>query len=308
MHKEAISVSRNNLVSQGLATMRRFICFLTILLITLVASLPSSTSHAGKLDQARKSASKPSSSKKKSSNRKSSKRDRDRDCDSDFGWLSIVLSSSDSRSSTCRQNKPTRRQTSPRPIVIQGMPSDVIYAEPIVTPAPQSAPAPISQQLDAWSQRITFFGGNDFDDLEQLQFAWLAQQPGGLGLDVSGLMFREDEAEFHDSLWLGDANLVLEPVFGDLRTRVGIGMNWLADSETFEAGLNLTAGFDFHLGDFMVTSGEYDFGSIGSADYSHAQITMGLNVEGVEWFAGYNRFDIGGTKLDGMIYGIRLRF
>jgi hypothetical protein len=180
--------------------------------------------------------------------------------------------------------------------------------EPIVKPAAQPAPLPISQQLGAWSQRFTFFGGNDFDDLEQLQFAFLAQQPGGLGLDVSGLMFREDEADFRDSLWLGDANLVFEPIFGDLRTRVGVGINWLADSETFEVGLNLTAGFDFHMVDFLVASGECDFGSIGSADYSHVQITMGLNVEGVEWFAGYNHFDIGGNQLDGMIYGIRLRF
>lgn len=182
----------------------------------------------------------------------------------------------------------------------------VIVSE--VIPPPQFAPAPISQQLAAWSHRIALHGGTDFDGLDQTQFAWLIQQPGGLGLDVSAKMFREEDSDFHDSLWIGDANLVFEPVTGPLRTRLGIGMNWLGDHEGFEAGVNLTAGFDWELSENFITSGEIDLGSLGTADFSHAQITVGYQVDAVEWFTGYSRYNIGGAKLDGLIYGIRLRF
>ncbi|QDT09183.1 hypothetical protein [Planctomycetes bacterium K23_9] len=297
--------------------------FLISIAVSICFSLMVPALHAGKLSSVRDATRKPRPSKHKSSSRD---HDDDQDDDDDdhrhsgkrrgstrsrhrasnSNQFGISFYSADDCRSTCQ---PLRVQcpSAQSNQNLDGCYTADSYVVDEIISAPQPAPAPIRQQLDAWSHRVTLFGGTDFDDLEQAQFAWLAQQPGGLGLDLSAMMFREEDGHFRDSLWIGDANLMVEPVTGALRTRFGLGMNWLGDREGFEAGVNFTAGFDLHL-DPLVVSGEVDLGTLGTADYSHCQLTLGCQVESVEWFAGYNRYEIGGTTLDGMIYGVRLRF
>ena len=162
--------------------------------------------------------------------------------------------------------------------------------------------------LNDWFSRVTVQGGSDFDGLGQGGIGLLLQPTNSLGLEAAATLFRESGTEFRDHLWLGDVNLLFEPVSGDVRLRFGIGLNWLGDTFGGEAGFNLTAGTDIQLTNRWVLTGEIDYGTLGDSDLLHTQVTLGAVFGNREVFAGYNYYDIGGAELDGVIFGLRFRF
>jgi hypothetical protein len=166
---------------------------------------------------------------------------------------------------------------------------------------------PISSE---WIGRLTVLGATDFDDITQGGLGLLFQAPGGLGLDTSVTMLRESGMSFRDHLYLGDVNLVYEPIFSNsFRLRVGIGMNWLGDSYGGDAGFNMTSGFDWRATDRWNVTGELDFGTIGDADLTHAQFSIGRMInERTEWTTGYDYRDIGGVTIGAAFTGLRFRF
>ncbi|QEG22969.1 hypothetical protein [Mariniblastus fucicola] len=162
----------------------------------------------------------------------------------------------------------------------------------------------------AWGVRLTAVGGTDFDNIAHGSFGLLLQAPGGPGLDTSVTMLRESGMSFRDHLFLGDVNVVYEPIVTEnFRMRLGLGINWLGDSYGGDAGFNMTSGFDLRLTDRIMATGEIDFGSVGDTDITHAQISLGRALnQTTEWTVGYDHLDIGGVTIGSAFTGLRFRF
>ena len=303
----------------------------TLLFIVAFFTSNSAPVLAGKLgsvrDNVREEQPKEASSKKKEKKkRSSSSRDRDK---SDFSWLSFSLSLFEGSSSKPRTRQvahqdpylvdlnapgaqiPPGYEVQPNPGHLSSnqpyLEQPVYPSAPTVTTAPQRPPSH-RHRKEGWGHRFTILGGTDFDTLDHGHIAWLGQIPNSLGLDTSLTTFRESSATIRDQLWLGDANLVFEPIFGDLRARIGLGFNWLHDSIGTEFGGNLTAGFDLEIWDALILTGEVDTGTLGDSDFFHGQVSVGYQIGATELFAGYNYYNIGGADLDGTIFGLRFRF
>ena len=162
--------------------------------------------------------------------------------------------------------------------------------------------------LNPFQVRFEIDYATDEVDLDRAGFGLLVNATGGLGIDTGARLFRERGADFRDHMWIGDFNVVYE-IFPTefLRTRAGIGVNWLSDQYGGESGLNLTLGADLFAGP-VVFSGEVDLGTLGDSDLSHSRATVGLRAEYTEWFAGYDHLNIGGVEISGFVAGVRVRF
>jgi len=164
-------------------------------------------------------------------------------------------------------------------------------------------------EFSQWTLRTSAFYGTDFDNLTHGSFGLLLQAPGAVGIDTSVTTWRESGFAFRDNLWIGDVNFVFENVSSpDVRTRIGIGVNWMADRFGGNAGLNLTAGTDVKLTDRILLTGEIDLGTLGDADFFHSQLSAGYQMRQTEWMIGYNHYNIGGTNISGVFTGFRWRF
>ena len=194
--------------------------------------------------------------------------------------------------------------------------------EPISEPAMANACAvtdltsdPLAVKVDPFEVlepiqvRFEIDYATDEADVDRTGFGLLFNATGGIGVDTSVRIFRERDADFRDHLWLGDVNLVYE-LFPTkfFRTRAGVGANFLADSWGAEAGLNLTVGSELFAGPLLF-SGEMDLGTLGDADLFHGRLTAAIRQgDHVEWFAGYDYLDVGGTEIRGVVGGIRFRY
>ena len=207
----------------------------------------------------------------------------------------------------------------PAPVqtVVVREPEVIVIREPVPTAAPIPVPpveaSPIcigeSCYFERWSSRLGIYGGTDFGDLSSFGLDLLLQAPGSLGLDLSVATWRESGFSFRDHLWLGDANLVFEPICrSDFRLRLGVGVNWLGDSIGGEAGFNLTSGFDWSLTDRLILAAEGDVGTLGDADFLHAEVALTRFVDSAGLKVGYQYYDIGGVELSGMFAGLEFRF
>ena len=158
------------------------------------------------------------------------------------------------------------------------------YCEPPVVGDEYVSPVetPVATMLKPWNVRvgIEFIGDTD-GDVSQFGFDFLANATAGLGVDTDIRTLRERDAYFRDQLWLGDFNIVYELFPSEyIRPRVGIGVNWLADDYGGEAGLNLTIGADMKLLSRLTLTTEADFGTLGDADFFHANASVGTPADG----------------------------
>lgn len=164
-----------------------------------------------------------------------------------------------------------------------------------------------SSSFRNWGARITGWYGGGVDGISQGNLGVLFQSPGGIGLDGNVRTVREQG--FSDHLWLGDLNLVYEPVCNDFfRLRIGAGVNWLADRWGGDAGFNLTSGFDAQLSERVILGGEVDLGNLGASDYLHAQLSLGYQLDSAEIVIGYDHTNIGAVDLNSPFAGLRFRF
>ena len=180
-------------------------------------------------------------------------------------------------------------------------------------PAPSTAQVVDSIGSD-WFQdydsRLTAYGGLDFDDLSTAGLQLLAQGDL-LGLDTSVSTWRESGTSIRDHLWLGDANLVFQVIDRPrLKTRLGLGVNWLGDRWGGEAGFNLTASMDVKLNSRWTLTCEGDIGTLGDADLLHTKIAINRRLldSQAEWTTGYERYDIDGVELQAVYTGLQFRF
>lgn len=161
-----------------------------------------------------------------------------------------------------------------------------------------------------WAARISVLAGTDFSDIFTGGFAALFQARRGIGLDTSVTFFRESGMQYRDHLFLGDVNLVFEPIANqNFRLRAGLGMNWLGDACGGDAGFNMTSGFDWRLSRRWMATGEVDFGNVGKTDLTHAQISLGRRIsQQTDWTFGYNHHNIGGVSIGSVFTGLQFRF
>ncbi len=161
--------------------------------------------------------------------------------------------------------------------------------------------------FENWGTRVTGWYGGGVEEISQGNLGILFQSPGSFGLDGNIRTVRE--RGFSDHLWLGDLNLVYEPICREnFRLRIGAGFNWLADSWGGDAGFNLTSGFDTRISDRLILGGEIDLGNLGSSDYLHAQLSLGYQIDNAELVVGYDHTNIGAVDLNSPFAGIRFRF
>lgn len=158
--------------------------------------------------------------------------------------------------------------------------------------------------------RLQVDWGGDLDDLECLDGHLLLSTASRFGLDTQAGYFREAVGSGrHDQLWLGDGNLVFRFAQSDVvEFRTGVGLNWLADRDRSNLGVNFTYGFDLYPVRPWVLSTELDWGTLGSAELFRFRGTLGVIVHGVEVFTGYEYLDIDRLHQNSLLAGLRLWF
>lgn len=161
------------------------------------------------------------------------------------------------------------------------------------------------------SRSSVFWGtfGSDFDGITSGGVGARIQSPGSLGLELAVMTLRESFAMARDHLWVGDLNFVLPVISGsNVRTRVGLGLNWLSDFLGSESGLNLTAGADLKLTDRLVLTAEGDVGNLGDADFFHARVHIARRFETYDLVLGADHYNIGGAEINSYFTGLQIRF
>ena len=151
--------------------------------------------------------------------------------------------------------------------------------------------------------------GSDFDNITAGGIGLNLQVPGSIGLDGSVVTLRESVDDIRNHLWIGDVNLVYELLTaGNLRGRVGIGVNWLNDALGTEAGVNLTASFDLRLTNRLLLAAEGDLGNLGDADFFHGRVNFAFRFDACEWLLGLDHFNVGGAEVNNVFTGLQFRF
>jgi hypothetical protein len=169
---------------------------------------------------------------------------------------------------------------------------------------------PYAKACDSWSVRLAIEESHDFDRLNRVTAHLLAEHLSRLGIQASWSWLHEELPRRRtDDLFLGDVNLVLrfaQSNWGQFRS--GIGFRWLADDRDTDFGFNFTYGADFYPVKPLVLSTQLDLGTLGEASVVHLRGTLGVNLERVELYGGYDFLKIGGVEVQGPVVGLRFWF
>ncbi len=160
-----------------------------------------------------------------------------------------------------------------------------------------------------WSGRFLAESGTDFDGLQKHGGKLRLDTSSRWGLDTEWNFRRESLSSGHDTLWNGDANVIYR--FAQSQRAAfytGLGVNWLSDRLGGNAGFNFTYGADFFPADPWVLSGSIDWGTLGHATQFHGRATVGVMLNRLEVFTGYDYLRIGGTSLPSFVAGVQLYF
>lgn len=160
-----------------------------------------------------------------------------------------------------------------------------------------------------WSGRFLAESGTDFGDLQKHGGRLRLDTRSRWGLDTEWNFRRESLSSGHDTLWNGDANIVYR--FAQSQRAAfytGLGVNWLADRHAADAGFNFTYGADFYPANPWVISGSIDLGSLGHTSLFHGRATVGVMLNRLEVFTGYDYLKLGSTSLPSFVAGVQLHF
>ena len=167
---------------------------------------------------------------------------------------------------------------------------------------------PIGQRQHARTVRFQY--GEDFGDLMTLSSHFLIQGTHRWGLDA-GFDYRREKLTptSHDQLWTGTINIVNRFAQSEnVQMYLGVGANFLDDSDDTNWGVNVTYGGDWMVDGPWIMSLDLDVGRVGHASLSHLRWTIGVAVRRYELYIGFDHYQAGGTELDQMVTGIRLWF
>jgi opacity protein-like surface antigen len=244
--------------------------------------------------------------------KRNSRRNRNRGRQHDAGFRFFL------NSAPSRAYLPTRvvacSLDAPAPLIVHQAPPQTVYETVVIEPVESPIVVSDSHEIgndwfDFKTSKFWAVVGSDFDGITAGGLGLLLQAPGSFGLDSSVMMLRESGVDYRDHLWLGDVNLVYEVLSrGDIRGRVGLGVNWLSDSWGAESGLNLTAGVDMRLTHRLTLSAEGDFGNLGDADFLHGRVNLARRFESCELMLGVDHYNFGGAEVNSVYTGVQLRF
>lgn len=159
-----------------------------------------------------------------------------------------------------------------------------------------------------WFGNVSLEYGNDYDQLERMSGQLRLTHVTSWGIDTTWSSYQENFATGgQDQLWIGDVNLTYQIASrNNFISRVGLGINWLDDSIGTEAGINVTYGADIFFDSPFVISSEIDWGTLGEAERFHARATVGVVLDRVEAFSGFDYESFDGRPLKSVVFGVRL--
>lgn len=151
--------------------------------------------------------------------------------------------------------------------------------------------------------------GDNFDGIRHANARILMENVTRFGIDSEFNYRNEKLAAGHDELWTGDFNVTYRFAQSEQwQFRSGLGVNWLADHGSADAGFNFTYGTDWFPADPWVVTSVIDWGRIGDASLFHGRATIGVSHNGWGVFTGYYYFKIGDVDIQSWINGVELRF
>lgn len=161
-----------------------------------------------------------------------------------------------------------------------------------------------------WAARLDAEYVEDFNDLHSIGGHLLVSTTSRFGLDVSAAQFAEKlSGNRWDHLWLGDCNLVFRFAQNKhAEFRAGLGFNWLDDPIQTDFGFNFTYGLDLFPRKPWVVSSVLDWGTLGHEELFRFRTTVGVLLQRFEFYTGYEYTDLGRTRLNGLIGGVRVWF
>jgi len=160
-----------------------------------------------------------------------------------------------------------------------------------------------------WGGTLQGFGIPEADNIDRYGGRLVLESQARLGLDTETNYWTEPGATGTDQLWTGDANVIFRFAESEkVQFRAGLGVNWLADHNGAEAGINFTYGVDWFPRRPWTMSTVFDVGKLGGGTLFHNRTTAGVMIGPVEAFAGYDYFQVGSASFHGPVAGLGLRF
>ena len=161
-----------------------------------------------------------------------------------------------------------------------------------------------------WSLQLRGEYQDQFDRVSAVGGQMILESTSRWGLDISFQTLRERLApEQFDYLTIGDANVVFRfAQHPKAQMRLGVGMNWMADTRQHDLGFNFTYGGDFFPVKPWVVSAAIDWGTLGHAELFRFRTTAGVILNRFETYAGYEYLDIGRTHANSLVAGVRVWF
>ena len=199
------------------------------------------------------------------------------------------------------------------------LPSSIIEGEPFTnevdfTDFPYADGVPASMTSDGgakgWRLRLMVEDAHDLDDINRIGGGLLAESHTRLGVATRWSHLQENLGPGgHDSFVLGNVDATWRFAQNErVQMRVGAGLRVFSDDVDSEYGINLSYGGDFLLVEPIVLSSTIDYSHVGSANLFESRTTLGVMVNRVEIFTGYDFLRIGTTNIHGLIGGVRLWF
>ena len=161
-----------------------------------------------------------------------------------------------------------------------------------------------------WSLRTSAEYGDNFNGLHYAGGRLLLSSSMRLGLDAKWRYYEEHvPSDRFDALNLGTADLVFQIAQTErVQFRLGLGCNWLADSQETNFGFNFNYAIDYFPRKPWVISAEFDAGTLGNTHLFNVRTTAGVLWRGMEAYAGFDYLDIGRFNSGSLIGGIRIWF
>jgi hypothetical protein len=161
-----------------------------------------------------------------------------------------------------------------------------------------------------WGGQFRADYADNLDRLSGVGGQLLLESTSRLGIDMSAQYLSERlPGDRTDHLTVGDCNVVYRFAQSPRAAmRIGLGANWLGDSERTDLGFNFTYGGDFFPRKPWVISSTIDWGTLGHAGLFRFQATAGAIINRFESYVGYEYLDVGSTQRNFLIGGVRVWF
>lgn len=161
-----------------------------------------------------------------------------------------------------------------------------------------------------WALRANAEYGDNFNDLHYLGGRLLLTSSLRFGLDAKWRYYEEQpQAGGFDSLHLGTTDVTFQLAQTDrIQFRIGLGSNWLSDSQATNFGFNFNYAIDYFPRKPWIVSAEFDAGTLGNTHLFNFRATTGVLWRGLDAYVGFDYLDIGRFCTGSLIGGVTIWF